>query len=147
MLEEVAAQTDGTVKIFRPNRDIRFAKDKSPYKTSTYGVVFPANSGAGIYAAIDKTGFVTGTGYYGMEADQLERFREQVAGATGENLPAIVDGVKASGLSVEGSSLKTAPRGYPKDHPRIELLRMKDMWTSDSARRSRSRLTHARPTI
>ncbi len=131
LLNEVASHTGGTIKIFRPNRDIRFSKDKSPYKTSTYGVVFPDDSAAGIYAAIDASGFVTGTGYYGMEADQLERFREQVAGSSGEDLPGIVDTVKSSGLSIEGNALKTAPRGYAKDHPRIELLRMKDLWTTE----------------
>ena len=64
-----------------------------------------------------------------MAADQLERFRAAVdASATGEEIAAKCAAVARQGLRLGAmSELKTAPRGYPKDHPRIELLRRKGL--------------------
>ncbi|MCB1370844.1 MAG: DUF2461 family protein, partial [Rhodobacteraceae bacterium] len=52
LLEELAADLGGSVKMFRQNRDIRFSKDKSPYKTNTYGVVRVPGSESGLYVSI-----------------------------------------------------------------------------------------------
>jgi hypothetical protein len=61
-----------------------------------------------------------------MAADQLERYREAVADdATGPALVQAVAAAREAGLAVEGETLKTAPRGHPRDHPRISLLRHK----------------------
>lgn len=128
LLEEAATHFGGDVKLFRPNRDVRFSKDKSPYKSSTYGVVRPETSAAGLFASISADGFYAGTGYYRMATDQLERFRDAVASeSSGPVLVTIVQKARESDLVIEGASLKSAPRGYPKDHPRIELLRIKEM--------------------
>jgi uncharacterized protein (DUF2461 family) len=64
-----------------------------------------------------------------MAPDQLERYRESVARAgSGEELTRIVADARTQGLDVHGHDvLKTAPKGYPKDHPRIELLRFKGL--------------------
>ena len=69
------------------------------------------------------------SGYWHMAADQLARFREAAADdATGGEVVAITDALVRAGYSIGAiDALKTAPRGYPKDHPRIELLRRKGL--------------------
>jgi uncharacterized protein (TIGR02453 family) len=129
LLDELADEFGGgAVKVFRQHRDLRFSPDKSPYKTRTYGVVSDAPElvGRSGYAAISSSGLYAGIGYYRMARDQLERYRTAVdRDAPGEELVAIVAAVEGAGLTVEGEALMTAPRGYPRDHPRIELLRRK----------------------
>jgi len=125
---EASTHFGGDVKMFRPYRDIRFSNDKSPYKTATYGVVRPESSAAGLFAAISSKGFYAGTGYYQMAIDQLERFRTMVEDdSRGEQLKLIVAKAEENWLTIEGDALKTAPKGYPRDHPRISLLRMKTL--------------------
>ena len=116
------APVHGEGKIFRPYRDVRFSKDKSPYKTNIAATL--ANGG---YVSLDADQFGVGTGYYMMAKDQLTRFREAIDDdAEGPALETLIDELRATGLEVTAhDSLKTAPRGYPKDHPRIDLLRMK----------------------
>jgi uncharacterized protein (TIGR02453 family) len=117
MFDALSVDFEGEIKIFRQHRDLRFSADKRPYKDRTYGVL------GGYYAAISSRGLYAGTGYYRVARDQLERYRAAVADdSTGPELEAALAG---AGLEVSGVSLKTAPRGYPKDHPRIELLRHK----------------------
>ena len=113
----------GETKLFRPYRDTRFSRDKSPYKTA-----IAATIGAG-YVQFSAEGLFAGGGMYHMMPDQLARFREAVASdTTGRKLEAVVATVTKSGLDVHApEELKTAPKGYPKDHPRIELLRMKGL--------------------
>jgi uncharacterized protein (TIGR02453 family) len=125
MLEELSRVFGGDVRVFRQQRDLRFSPDKSPYKTRTYGVIHGAGiAGAGLYAQLSARGLYAGSGYHQMARDQLERFREAVASdRTGPALVAAADAASDAGLDVEGSGLRTAPRGYPRDHPRIELLR------------------------
>lgn len=127
LLDDTAAEFGGTVKIFRQNRDIRFSHDKSPYKTNTYGVVMPdGRMEGGLYASISAETFYAGTGYYGMAKDQTERFRAAAADEhAGPALVAALADAQAAGLEIEGEALKTAPKGFPKDHPRIELLKYK----------------------
>ncbi|MEM1266528.1 MAG: DUF2461 domain-containing protein [Pseudomonadota bacterium] len=125
LLGEAAETFGGTVKIFRQNRDIRFSKDKSPYKTSTYGLVRGLPRGRVYYAAIGADGFHAATGLYEMAKDQLERFRRAVDSAHGDGLAEALAAAEAAGLVPWGDALKSAPRGYAKDHPRIDLLRRK----------------------
>jgi uncharacterized protein (TIGR02453 family) len=117
----------GPFHTFRPYNDVRFSKNKPPYKThiGSYG---ESEGGAGYYVQLAATGLMVAAGYYGMAADQLERFREAVAGPAGEAIDGICTTLQRSGYELGAlSSLKTAPRGYPKDHPRIELLRRKGL--------------------
>ena len=80
---------------------------------------------------MSKDGLGVGSGYYMPAPDQLERFRAAVAdNKTGPQLVKLVDTSRKAGLEVAGhDALKTAPKGYPKDHPRIELLRQKGLIT------------------
>ncbi len=129
MLEELADEHGGHVRMFRQNRDVRFSADKSPYKTETYGLIVERpDSRASLYAQLSAAGLFAGTGYHFLAADQLSRFRDAVLDATaGPELERAVATVHAAGVETFGEALKTAPRGYPRDHPRIELLRHKGL--------------------
>jgi len=129
LLTELAAEFGGEVRMFRQNRDIRFSRDKSPYKTNTYGVIHgSALAALGLYASISASGLVAGSGYHVMARDQLERYREAVdEDAAGRELQELAAGAQEAGLELWSESLATAPRGYPTDHPRIELLRRKSL--------------------
>ena len=125
LLAELAGEFGGS-KIFRPNRDVRFSNDKSPYKTN-----IAATLAEGGYVSLSGAGLGVGTGMYWMAPDQLERFRTAIdTDRTGRELEALVAERRKAGVEVTAhESLKTAPRGYPKDHPRIELLRLKGLIT------------------
>ncbi len=127
LLTAAAAERGGTVKVFRLNRDVRFSKDKSPYKTSTAGYISPDTGAAAIYLSMGKDGLYAGSGYYDMAKDQLDRFRTAIAGDAGAALADIVASLRAHEVEVRGRAVKTAPRGVPKDHERIALLRMKEI--------------------
>ena len=116
----------GAPKLFRPYRDTRFSRDKSPYKTAIAATVGPG------YVQLSADGLFAGGGMYHMLPDQLARFRQAAASdRSGKDLEKVVAAVTRSGLDVHASGeLKTAPKGYPKDHPRIELLRMQGLVAS-----------------
>jgi len=123
LLAEVAGEF-GDGKIFRPYRDTRFSADKSPYKTGI-GATLSVRG----YIHFDADGLSVGSGYYMPAADQLERFRAAVDNdRTGTELVGLVADAVAEDLEVTAhETLKSAPRGYPKDHPRIDLLRGKGL--------------------
>jgi len=123
LLAELAPEF-GDGRIFRPYRDVRFSRDKSPYKTN-----IAASLAGGGYLSLSSSGFGVGSGMYMMALDQIERYRKAVADDTaGPELEGIIATVEKRGISVSShESLKTAPKGYPKDHPRIGLLRYKDL--------------------
>jgi uncharacterized protein (TIGR02453 family) len=129
LLAELSEKFGGEVKMFRQNRDIRFSRDKSPYKLNTYCVVHGSGIAAhGLYASISARGLVAGSGYHMMARDQLEHYRDAVAdGRRGPELEKAVAGAEKAGLELWGESLATAPRGYPKEHERIDLLRRKSL--------------------
>ncbi len=129
LLDELDAY--GPFHVFRPNRDVRFSKDKRPYKENI-GAYGESQGGTGHYIGFSLTGMVAGSGYYSMAADQLERFREAIdGGVLGGELVELAASVEAKGLRLGAmESLKTAPRGYSKDHPRIELLRRKGLMST-----------------
>ena len=57
LLEELTAEFGGVVKMFRQNRDVRFSPDKSPYKTTTYGILYDVTvPGDGLYAQLSARG-------------------------------------------------------------------------------------------
>jgi uncharacterized protein (TIGR02453 family) len=124
LLEELEPEF-GEGRLFRPYRDIRFSRDKSPYKTHVGAMI-----GDG-YVQLSADGLAAGCGMWEMAPDQLERFRAGVsADRSGGELVDLVAEARAAGLEVMAREvLKTAPRGYPKDHPRIELLRFKGLVT------------------
>ena len=111
----------GKAKLSRPNRDIRFSNDKSPYKTNVY-----ADSREGGYVALDARSLTAAGGRYMVEPAQLARFRTAVAAdKTGKALAAIVATLQKKGYEIGGQELKRVPSPYPQDHPRAELLKHK----------------------
>ncbi|HKA51706.1 MAG TPA: DUF2461 domain-containing protein [Candidatus Dormibacteraeota bacterium] len=125
-MEALAAELSpllGPFKIFRINRDVRFSADKSPYKTNVAAVIGP------LYVHLDARQFFVATGAHMPGNAWLARFREAVAGPAGADLVERVERMRAAGLNVGGNPLKTTPRGYSADHPRIELLRWREVTT------------------
>jgi uncharacterized protein (TIGR02453 family) len=127
-MEELLTELEpewGQGRIFRPYRDLRFSSDKSPYKTHIGAMV-----GDG-YVQLNADALGAGCGLYEMAPDQLDRYRRAVdADRSGRTLVDLVSQARAAGLEVTGHEvLKTAPRGFAKDHPRIELLRFKGLIT------------------
>ncbi|WP_458108891.1 DUF2461 domain-containing protein [Arthrobacter sp. R3-55] len=117
----------GPAKIFRPNRDVRFSQDKSPYKTAQ-GAFAAGQEGVGYYLQISADGLLIGGGYHSHTPAQLARFRAAVdAPDSGLELQEIIDAVAGAGFAIEGEKLKTVPRGFDKDHPRGELLKHKSL--------------------
>jgi uncharacterized protein (TIGR02453 family) len=122
LLDELGPEY-GEGRIFRPYRDLRFSKDKSPYKTAIAAVI-----GDG-YIHLSARGLGVGSGMHVMAPDQLERYRRAVAadhaGAALEELIAVI---RKHDIQVQGHELlKASPRGYPADHPRADLLRCKGL--------------------
>jgi uncharacterized protein (TIGR02453 family) len=118
----------GTFHLFRMNRDVRFSKDKSPYKTAQAAVT-ETEGGATHYLQLGADGLFVGGGMYHLAKDQLARFRAAVADdRTGPVLERSIAAVRKGRVEVSHgfeAPLVTAPKGYPKDHPRIELLQWK----------------------
>ncbi len=111
----------GPAKLSRPNRDIRFAADKSPYKTNIY-----ADCRSGGYVSLDAKGLVVGGGRYMVEPPQLARYRAAVAAdRSGNELVAIVASLRKKGYEIGGQELRRVPPPHPQDHPRGDLLRHK----------------------
>ena len=118
----------GVMHLFRPHRDVRFSKDKSPYKTAA-GAVAESDGGAAYYAQVSSAGLFVGCGMYTLDPGQLDRWRRGVFDdRTGPAIAKIVAALRSNGYEIGAmDALKTAPRGYDKDHPRIELLRLKGL--------------------
>jgi uncharacterized protein (TIGR02453 family) len=122
------AERFGAGRVFRPHRDVRFSRDTSPYKLHC-----AAHLPAG-YISFSAEGLMVGSGLYMPEPQHLRRFRDAVADdRTGPELEGIVADLRAGGYEVGAHEvLKTAPKGFPKDHPRIDLLRHKGLVMSRS---------------
>lgn len=120
----------GPLRMFRPNRDVRFSTDKSPYKLWT-GATSEARAvgGVGYYLEVSATGIVTGYGAMLMVPEQLRRYRAAIDNEkSGSQFEELVDSLAERSLSVSHGAedpLKTAPRGYTANHPRIRHLRWK----------------------
>lgn len=110
----------GPGRVLRQHRDLRFTPDKRPYREDT------GLTAGGVYLSAGVGGLQVGGGLYEPARAQLAAARTviderpQAAAA----LQHAVDELTDAGFELAGPPLKTAPRGYPADHPRIELLRM-----------------------
>jgi uncharacterized protein (TIGR02453 family) len=122
------ADAYGSGRVFRPYRDVRFSKDKTPYKLNCAAHL------PGGYISVSADGLFVGSGLYRPERDQLQRYRAAVAGEkSGSELESIVATLRKDGYDVGAHEvLKTTPKGYPKEHPRIELLQHKGIVMSKS---------------
>jgi uncharacterized protein (TIGR02453 family) len=146
---EFATETS-RVTVFRPYRDVRFARDKTPYKTHCGGVIENGRGAGAYYVEVGPAGLRAGGGCFHLESDQLARFRAAVAeDLHGKALEDIIGRLRRGGWSIVGEQLKTKPRGYDVDHPRIELLRHKSLyamrvWEPDDALHERETFNRVR---
>jgi uncharacterized protein (TIGR02453 family) len=126
-LDELAAALApefGTPKFFRPYRDIRFSKDRTPYKTHQ-GIWFGESSR---YLHIAASGLFVAGGYWDASATQVDRLRRAVADdVAGAELERAVNAITTAGFALGGNQLTRVPGGYPKDHARAGLLRYKSL--------------------
>jgi uncharacterized protein (TIGR02453 family) len=117
----------GAAKVFRPYRDVRFAKDKTPYKTHQ-GVFVGRGPATGFYVEVAAPGVRVGAGFYDASGPRLARIREAIADdRRGADLERILASLTEAGWTLGGDRLKTSPRGYDARHPRIDLLRHRSM--------------------
>lgn len=117
------------LRMFRINRDVRFAKDKSPYKTQVSGTG-EREGGSIYYVQLSTAGLMAASGMYMLATDQLARFRNAIAADhSGKPFVELAERYnKRKGFRMNPGGdppLKTSPRGFDKDHPRIEYLRWK----------------------
>jgi uncharacterized protein (TIGR02453 family) len=122
-------------KVFRIQRDVRFSKEKVPYKTNVAGLLAVAGAGgpmggpAAAYLHVSHDEAFTGGGIYAMEPPALQRHRRALLDPRrGAALARRVAALEGKGFTLEAiETLKRAPAGVPVDHPRIRLLRMKGL--------------------
>jgi uncharacterized protein (TIGR02453 family) len=130
----------GGPKIFRIYRDVRFSKDKTPYKTHIGGYL-PLVSGTKasgrwelpvpLYVQLGAETFV-GAGSYMLAPEQISHLRSAIDDAQrGVALVKLCDKLAKAGYAISGEALKTVPRGYDPEHPRAEWLKRKSL-TIDS---------------
>lgn len=115
-------------KTYRIYRDVRFSKDKTPYK-SGIGTGFTRATAArrgGCYVHIEPGASFVGGGFWSPEKDDLKRIRQEIA-IDAEPLRKILRAKKFKDNfgTLNGEQLKTAPRGIDKNHPNVDLLRYK----------------------
>ena len=111
--------------LFRINRDIRFSKDKTPYKTHL-DLFFWLGEGrsrecAGFYFRLSPDAAWLGAGFHGFSKPVLEAYRDAVAGEAGAELSAIL--ASLGGYKIGGQHYKRVPKGFDPDHPRGDLLK------------------------
>jgi uncharacterized protein (TIGR02453 family) len=123
-LAEALASEFGPPKLFRPYRDVRFSKDKTPYKTHQ-GVWFGESSR---YLHVSAAGLFVAAGYWDTSSAQVDRLRRGVADdIAGARLERALAGIRRKGFEIGGHQLTRVPSGHDKDHPRADLLRYKTL--------------------
>ena len=115
--------------LFRINRDIRFSRDKSPYKTNFGSFIIKGGKktgNAGYYFHLDPEGTFIGGGVYHPEAEILKKVRHEIYGNPEEFREIIMEkNFRKKFGEMYDDQLKTAPKGYPKDFEHIDLLKYK----------------------
>ena len=131
-LTDELAPEFGVPKLFRPYRDVRFSQDKTPYKTHQGAVLHLEGRGVGsVYVQVSADGLRVSGGCWRLQPDQVERYRRAAADdVQGPRLEAEVAALRGQGFTIDGDRLVRTPRGYPADHPRLELLRHKALHAS-----------------
>lgn len=120
LLAELEAEF-GHGHLFRPHRDTRFAKDKTPIKEHQ-GAVVAIEDAMGYYVQISATGLTVGGGWYAAAGQQMQRYRNAVESPVVAELERMLAQL-ARKFTVDGDPVKTRPRGVAADHPKLELMR------------------------
>jgi uncharacterized protein (TIGR02453 family) len=123
-LVAIAEPRYGRGRVMRQHRDLRFSRDKTPYRTTAS--MWAGGIGA-VYLRLSTGGLDVGGGLYEPSREQLARARQAIAEDhdAANQLLAVIEALADDGYELAGESLKTAPRGFPPDHPHIELLRLR----------------------
>ena len=122
------------LKVFRINRDIRFSKDKTPY--NVHRSVSYSRAGAhrrgGYYLRIEPGGSAMAGGFFGPEPADLQRIRKEFEMDSGpiREILANKEFDKAFGGLNQDYKVKTAPKGFSKEDPNIDLIRLKSYFVS-----------------
>lgn len=119
-----------STKLFRPQRDTRFAKDKTPYHTHLHllwGIGGARPDAPGFFFGIDPEGVMLGAGQMGFPPKTLAAFRARIASDQGAGLPPLLARLHAQGFTPHPPELKRVPAPYGADHPRADLLRRKSL--------------------
>ena len=122
-------------KVFRIHRDVRFSKDKSPYKTHIGGYIAIDGAGHGpsapaaLYVHVGARERFVVAGQYMMDGGQLARFRKAVVDERqGDVLAGLLRGLTRAGFGLGShDTLQRVPRGFDADHPRADLLKRKGL--------------------
>ena len=121
-------RTNGAGSMFRIYRDVRFSKDKSPYKTHL-GMVFWLGSGkktesAAFYVGVSDEGADVFAGMWQFPKETLAAYRKAVDDpAKGDELAAILENLRNTGYEIGGDTYKRVPRGFDPEHPHVALLK------------------------
>ena len=124
----------GAPKVMRIYRDVRFSKDKAPYKTHIGAVITLAgkkigeDGNAAMYIHLGVEEEFVGVGSYRFDAAKLATWRKAVAGKPGAALAPLIAKLRKAGYAVGGhDDYKKVPTGFAADHPRAEFLKMKGL--------------------
>lgn len=118
----------GAVRLFRPYRDVRFSKDKTPYKDHQ-GMFAERGDGIGWYVQVSATGLMIAGGWYSSSPEQVKRYRAAVAeDAPASSLAKLTGALTKAGMTLDGSQVATRPRGISADHPNLEWLRYRTLY-------------------
>ncbi|MBK6900680.1 MAG: DUF2461 domain-containing protein [bacterium] len=124
-------RTDGSGSIFRIHRDVRFSKDKSPYKTHL-GIFFWEGQrkwGPGFYFHLEPPRLQLYVGKYVFDKEGLAAWRAAVADPVrGAALAKLTAKIERQGYELGGQHYKRVPAGFAADHPRAELLKHDSIW-------------------
>ena len=119
-----------TYKVFRIYRDVRFSKNKTPYKNNLGASMKRATKWlrGGYYVHVEPGNSFLAAGFLGPNPADLKRIRQEIA-ANDAPLRKIIKAAnfKKHFGTLKGDQVKTAPKGYAKDHPAIDLLRYKQL--------------------
>ncbi|SHH57656.1 DUF2461 domain-containing protein [Cognatishimia maritima] len=117
-------------KLFRPHRDVRFSKDKTPYHEHLH-MLWTADLGGvqplGFFFGISQTYISIGAGLMAFDKDTLISWRAMVDGPLGGDLAHLIQALQTKSFRVAEPELKRVPAPYDREHPRADLLRRKSL--------------------
>lgn len=114
-------------KLFRPQRDLRFARDKTPYTTDLRMMWTVNGAGCALFFGVAPDYCTAGGGIMGLRSPQLPRWRAAMDGEAGDRTAALVDILALKGFAARPPELKQVPAPYGRSHPHEALLRRKSL--------------------
>jgi len=130
-LADAVGEPFGPAHLYRPYRDMRFSRDKTPIKDHQ-GCLFKGPHGLGWYMQVSGTGFMVAGGWYQSTGDQVKRYREYLSEHGSADLRKALEVATTAGFVVDGDQLKTRPRGVDPENPDLDLLRHRTLHATRS---------------